>query len=223
MTIRGVEVDRFGCGIDSDFDGVYDGLDDCPATPPEARGLVDIYGCPVDTDFDGLADYVDACPTNPIGAQVDRDGCPIDGDGDGVPNGLDDCPFTLVGVEVDRYGCIDMSMFAEPMVLNIDYPPGSFEIDPNNKKRVEKLANLLNFVTDIRLEINGYTDNIGTARANEALSEKRARRVKEFLVTQGVDAERIQAFGRGETNFVASNQTAEGRARNRRIEIVFYR
>ncbi|MBD3401284.1 hypothetical protein GF420_00190, partial [candidate division GN15 bacterium] len=47
MTIRGVEVDRFGCGIDSDFDGVYDGLDDCPATPPEARGLVDIYGCPV--------------------------------------------------------------------------------------------------------------------------------------------------------------------------------
>ncbi|MCB2230175.1 OmpA family protein [bacterium] len=223
MTVRGVEVDRFGCPLDSDRDGVPDGLDDCPDTPPEARGKVDIYGCPVDSDFDGIPDYRDACPGNQPGAAVDATGCPIDSDGDGVPDGLDDCPFTLTGIEVDRYGCIDMSMFSEPMVLNIDYPPGSFEIDPNNKKRVEKLANLLNFVTDIKLEINGYTDNIGTEQANEALSEKRARRVMEFLITQGISADRIKAYGRGEQNFVASNQTAEGRAKNRRIEIVFYR
>lgn len=223
MTPRGVEVDQFGCPIDTDGDGVPDGLDDCPDTPAEARGQVDIHGCPVDSDFDGIPDYLDACPNNPVGAEVDDTGCPIDTDGDGVPDGLDDCPHTLPGVDVDRYGCIDLSMFSEPMVLNIDYPPGSFEIDPNNKKRVEKLANLLNFVTDIKLEINGYTDNIGTDQANQALSEKRARRVMEFLITQGIAADRIKAYGRGETNFVADNQTAEGRAKNRRIEIVFYR
>ncbi|MDX9858091.1 MAG: OmpA family protein [candidate division Zixibacteria bacterium] len=223
MTVRGVEVDRFGCPLDGDRDGVPDGLDDCPDTPAEARGRVDIYGCPVDSDFDGIPDYLDACPGNPMGAAVDDRGCPVDSDADGVPDGLDDCPYTIAGVEVDRYGCIDMSMFAEPMVLNIDYPPGSFEIDPNNKKRVEKLANLLSFVTDIKLEINGYTDNIGTDQANEALSEKRARRVMEFLIANGVSPDRMRAYGRGEKNFVADNQTAEGRARNRRIEIVFYR
>ena len=88
---------------------------------------------------------------------------------------------------------------------------------------LKRLAGILNFVTDIRLEINGYTDNVGTGSANQALSEKRARRVRDFLVANGVDTERITVFGRGETNFVASNQTAEGRAKNRRIEIVFHK
>ena len=222
-TPRGAFVDRDGCPIDTDRDGVADGLDDCPGTPPQAHGKVDIYGCPVDSDFDGLADYRDDCPFNEAGAEIDSNGCPIDDDGDGVPNGLDDCPNTLVGVEVDRYGCIDLSQFAEPMVLNIDYPSGSFEVDPNNKERLRKLAGILTFVTDLKLEINGYTDNIGTASANSALSEKRARRARDLLVANGVAPERIKVFGRGEANPIASNQSAAGRAKNRRIEIVFYR
>lgn len=222
-TPRGAVVDGNGCPIDTDRDGVPDGLDDCPGTPPQARGTVDMHGCPVDSDFDGLADFLDACPFNPPGAEVDSSGCPIDDDGDGVPNGLDDCPNTLVGVDVDRYGCIDLSQFAEPLVLNIDYPSGSFEVDPNNKERLRKLAGILTFVTDLKLEINGYTDNIGTASANAALSEKRARRVRDLLVANGVEAGRIKVFGRGEADPVASNQTADGRAQNRRIEIVFYR
>ena len=222
-TPAGVRADQYGCPLDTDGDGVYDGLDDCPGTPPEAAGAVDIFGCAVDRDFDGVPDWADACPDGPVGGVVDSAGCPLDGDGDGVPDGLDDCPYTLVGVEVDKRGCIDLSMLDTPMVLNIDYAPGSFEIDPHNRRRLKRLAGLLNFVTDIKLEIYGYTDNIGTARANQRLSEKRARRVRDFLVAQGVAAERIQVFGRGETNFIASNRTAEGRARNRRIEIVFRR
>ena len=222
-TPRGVQVDKYGCAEDSDNDGVPDGLDNCPGTSPEARGQVDIFGCAIDSDFDGIADYLDACPANPVGAVVDRNGCPVDSDADGVPDGLDDCPYTLAGVAVDKYGCIDLSMFSEPMVLNIDYPSGSFEIDPHSKERLKKLAGLLNFVPDIKLEIHGFTDNIGTAEANRELSEKRANRVRDYLVTQGVSRDRMKVFGRGEENFVASNQTAEGRAKNRRIEIVFYR
>ena len=222
-TPRGAEVDSVGCPIDSDRDGVPDGLDDCPATPPEARKEVDIHGCPVDSDFDGIPDYADSCAFGPVGAQVDEKGCPIDSDNDGVPDGLDDCPNTLPGVEVDQHGCIDLSMLSKPMVLNIDYAPGSFEVDPHNWKRVERLAGLLNFVPDIRIDINGYTDDIGGEAANRALSEKRANRVKGILVAAGVDPERIKVFGKGETNFVASNQTAAGRAKNRRIEIVFYK
>jgi outer membrane protein OmpA-like peptidoglycan-associated protein len=219
----GAEVDSRGCSIDTDQDGVADGLDDCPGTDSRAIGMIDIYGCPVDSDFDGVPDYLDACPRNPVGAHVDKDGCPIDSDNDGVPDGIDDCPNTLVGVEVDANGCIDLSMLATSMVLNIDYAPGSFEVDPKTKERLKSLASLLNFVTDIKLDINGYTDNIGTDRANEQLSEKRALRVRDYLVTQGISADRMKVFGRGESNFVADNQTAEGRAQNRRIEIVFHK
>ena len=222
-TPRGVLVDKHGCSLDTDSDGVSDGLDDCPSTDPQAVGKVDIYGCPVDSDFDGIPDYRDACPFNQTGAHVDASGCPIDSDADGVPDGLDDCPYTLYGVDVDRFGCIDLFMLSKPLVLNIDYPPGSFEIDPNNRERLKQLSRILNFVKEIRMEINGYTDNIGTDAANKNLSEKRARRVRDYLVSQGIEESRIKAFGKGENNFVASNQNAAGRAKNRRIEIIFFK
>lgn len=219
----GAVVGPNGCALDSDNDGIPDGLDDCPGSHPDAVGSVDLFGCPVDSDFDGIVDYLDACVNNPVGAIVDGNGCPIDSDADGVPDGLDDCPYTLTGLEVDKYGCVDLSGFAKPMVLNIDYPPGGFEIDPNNRKRLKKLAATLNFVKILKLEIYGYTDNIGTSKANQLMSLKRARRVHDFLVANAVASERIRFEGKGETNFVASNQTAAGRAKNRRIVIIFYR
>lgn len=222
-TPAGAEVDNLGCPRDGDRDGVPNGLDDCPDTRGDARNDVDIHGCPVDSDFDGVADFEDKCPFDPIGAIVGSDGCPLDGDGDGVPDGLDDCPHSLPGVQVDKFGCIDLEMFSKPMVLNIDYPSGSFEVDPHNRTRLERLAGLLNFVKDIKLDVNGYTDNVGTEVANRELSQKRADRVKGLLIAMGMAADRIKTYGRGETNFVASNQTAEGRSLNRRIEIVFYR
>jgi hypothetical protein len=219
----GAMVGKDGCPKDSDGDGVVDGLDDCPNTERQARRTVDVFGCPIDSDFDGLADYEDKCPHNPIGAQVDSAGCPLDTDADGIPDGLDDCPHTLYGVDVDRRGCIDLAVLNEPMILNIDYISGSFEIDPVNQERVKSLSRLLIFVKEIKLEVSGYTDNIGTAEANATLSEKRANRVRDFLVAQGVESHRIKVFGRGETSFVAPNTTAEGRNKNRRVEIVFFR
>ncbi len=222
-TPRGALVDGYGCPIDSDRDGVADGLDDCPGTPSNARGMVDVDGCPVDADFDGVPDYLDSCLATPAGAAVDVKGCPIDTDKDGVADGLDDCPNSLPGVAVDSRGCLDMTMFAKPMVLHIDYDPGGFEVDPKNKARLEQLARVLTYVPELKLEINCYTDDVGSDADNLALSQKRALRVREYLIVYGVAADRIKATGRGETNFVASNQTAEGRAKNRRAEITFYR
>lgn len=222
-TPRGAEVDRNGCPTDSDGDGVMDGLDDCQGTPAAAHGRVDIFGCPVDSDYDGMPDYLDNCPNNLVGAQIDAQGCPVDEDADGVPNGLDDCPHTLPGIPVDKYGCIDAGLFARPMVLRPDYEPGFFEIDEQTRAKVEQLARVLTLLPEIRLEIYGYTDDIGPDAANQALSDKRASRIKDFLVVYGVAQERITAAGRGESNFVASNQTAEGRALNRRIEIIFHK
>lgn len=222
-TPNGIIVDRKGCPMDSDRDGIADGLDNCDGTDPRARGLVDLYGCPIDSDFDGVPDYLDHCPYNMYGAMVDAEGCPVDTDVDGIPDGLDDCPNTLYGIDVDAHGCIDLAMFEKPLVLNIDYVPGSFEVDPKNLERLKDLARVLNFIPGIMLEISGYTDNIGQAQANMALSEKRANRVRDYLVTMGVDKARIKTFGRGEINFIDSNDTALGRANNRRIEIIFFK
>ena len=219
----GAKVDRDGCPLDADYDGVTDDIDHCPNTDRAAVGLVDIYGCAVDSDFDGVPDYLDKCAHNAVGAAVDSVGCPVDSDKDGVPDGLDDCPFTLYGVAVDKNGCIDLSVIDKPLLLYIDYTSGSSEVDPDTRDKLKKLAALLNFVKDVKIEVNGYSDDIGTPLANRSLSEKRARRVSEYLISYGVDTARIKVFGKGESDFVASNQTAEGRAKNRRIEIVFYK
>ncbi len=208
---------------DSDHDGIVDAYDDCPGTPREANGMVDIHGCPVDADFDGVPDYRDRCPGTPTGAMVDSTGCPIDSDGDGVPDGLDDCPDSPIGVPVDRFGCIDLTMFSKPIVLHIDYLPGAFDFDVRTKDRLKKLAGLLLLVPDVKLDIVGYTDNIGLPEANQKLSEKRARRIRDYLVAMGVAGDRIKASGRGEENQIAPNDTAVNRAKNRRIEIMFYR
>jgi outer membrane protein OmpA-like peptidoglycan-associated protein len=222
-TPKGAAVDNTGYPLDTDGDGVNDERDDCPHTEPRARNAVDVFGCPIDSDFDGIPDYLDACPFNQTGAHVDTTGRPVDSDADGVPDGLDDCPNTLYGVTVDRHGCIDLSLFAQPLVLHIDYTPGSYEVDPVNREKLKDLARILNFVPAIKLDINGYTDNIGQDRANKQLSEKRAQRVYDHLAALGIAADRMKVFGHGETGFVVSNDTADGRAENRRVEIVFYR
>ncbi|MEK7273817.1 MAG: PorV/PorQ family protein, partial [Candidatus Desantisbacteria bacterium] len=93
----------FRASTDSDKDGVYDGLDQCPATPEGAT--VDAYGCPIDSDKDGVYDGLDQSPATPEGATVDAQGCPIDSDKDGVYDGLDQSPATPEGATVDAYGC----------------------------------------------------------------------------------------------------------------------
>jgi OOP family OmpA-OmpF porin len=215
--------DKMAATADTDRDGVFDLYDDCPATPVEATGMVDIHGCPVDADFDGVPDYRDSCSQTPTGAAVDPNGCPMDSDGDNVPDGLDDCPDSPTGVPVDRFGCIDLTMFSKPIILNIDYLPGSFEIDLKTKDRLKKISGVLLMVPDVKMEIVGYTDNIGLPEANQKLSEKRANRVRDYLVAMGVPAERMKASGRGEENQITSNDTAQGRNKNRRIEITFHR
>jgi hypothetical protein len=221
-TPLGAIVDQNGCPSDEDGDGVLDGLDDCPHTPKEAAGHIDIFGCPIDSDFDGVPDYLDTC-SGPVGAVVDSTGCPLDSDGDGVPDGLDDCPNTPPGVPVDVRGCIDVGFLKEPMRIYIDYKPGSFEVDERTKVRLQPLVKKLLLLNDVKFTITSYTDNVGTPEANLSLSQKRANRLRDWLVSQGIATERMTPIGKGEANFVASNETAAGRAQNRRIELVFTR
>jgi outer membrane protein OmpA-like peptidoglycan-associated protein len=91
---------------------------------------------------------------------------------------------------------------------------------PGAKLRLAKVAGIILAYPDLRLEIDGFTDNTGTAQYNQVLSEKRAATVQDFLVSQGVTSNNVNIKGFGQQNPVATNATAAGRQMNRRVELV---
>ncbi len=180
----------------------------------EKEEVVVIEEPKTDSDHDGIFDEQDKCPNTPAGTKVDANGCKIflDDDKDGVENSLDKCPNTPAGSAVNIDGC------PQTINLNINFENNSYTVKDASLPKIEKFANFLKKYKNYMAEIVGYTDNRGSATYNKNLSQKRANAVKELLVKKGVEASRLTAIGMGELNPVASNDTAEGRAQNRRIE-----
>ncbi|HSD95686.1 MAG TPA: OmpA family protein [Sulfuricaulis sp.] len=90
-----------------------------------------------------------------------------------------------------------------------------------DKQRLnEALVQIKNLPEDATIQITGYTDNVGSEEYNKDLSMRRAQAAQEYLVSNGVDQKRIVLSGMGESNPIASNDTADGRAMNRRVEVV---
>ena len=196
--------------LDSDGDGVVDEVDKCPNTP---RGItVNARGCPPDSDGDGVPDYLDQCPGTPLGVAVDNSGCPFDSDGDGVADHLDECPNTPKGATVNEAGC--WSLQATTL-----YDSNSSYIRTEAYPLLDEVASILEKNPEMEVEVQGHTDNTGSATYNQWLSEKRAQKVKDYLVSKGIDSSRLEAKGYGLTQPVASNATEEGRAQNRRVEL----
>jgi outer membrane protein OmpA-like peptidoglycan-associated protein len=219
-TPKGVTVDSSGCPIDSDGDGVPDYLDKCPGTPKGTK--VDASGCPIDSDGDGVPDALDKCPGTPRGVEVDAKGCPVDSDGDGVPDYLDKCPGTLRGVPVDEVGCplagIEVAgneWFVRGKVL---FAVNKATLNPEAQELLLRIASFLKKNTQYVVEIQGNTDSTGPMAWNMELSKKRADAVRDFLVGNGVGADRLSTKGFGPNEPIASNDTAEGRAMNRRVD-----
>jgi len=97
---------------------------------------------------------------------------------------------------------------------------GRYELSPEGEVKVRNAAIFLNKYPNRYVEVNGFTDSMGTDEYNLWLSDRRANAVKDALVRYGVNPGRITARGYGNANPVASDATAEGRAQNRRVEIV---
>jgi OmpA-OmpF porin, OOP family len=93
------------------------------------------------------------------------------------------------------------------------------DLKPQAKEKLDAYADYMQRHPDIQIKITGYTDSLGSKTYNQTLSENRAESVKNYLTSKGIDANRIQAEGKGPQNPVATNKTAEGRAKNRRVEI----
>ena len=94
------------------------------------------------------------------------------------------------------------------------------KIRPEDMPVLDEAAETLKANPNMRVEVNGYTDAIGSEAYNLRLSKRRADAVVNYLVSKGISADRLIPQGFGKTNFVASNDTAEGRAQNRRVELV---
>ncbi len=217
-TPSGVKVDAKGCAIDSDKDGVPDYLDKCPNTPEGVK--VDATGCPVDSDGDGVPDYLDKCPNTPAGAKVDETGCPVlmDEDHDGVPDSLDKCSNTPAGTKVDAMGCPIVTK-ARGVLQGVNFKFGSAQLTKESGPVLDGVATSLNEFPQVRVEVQGHTDNAGPEAANVKLSQARAQAVADALVAKGVDKARLDVKGYGSSKPVVDNKTKVNRAQNRRVEL----
>lgn len=225
-TPQGAVIDATGCPTDMDTDGIFDGLDRCPGTQPGVT--VDAVGCPSDTDGDGVLDDADACPATPTGSEIDARGCRIvvDTDGDGVEDQLDRCPNTPNGRTVDVNGCPVLfevtqgEARAQPLILEgVTFRTGSAELTQTSFSVLDQVAVSLIANPTVRIEIVGHTDNTGSRGGNITISMRRADSVRSFLMNKGISAERLVSQGAGPDAPIATNATAEGRARNRRVEL----
>jgi outer membrane protein OmpA-like peptidoglycan-associated protein len=212
-----------GCP-DGDADGVIDKNDACPAQAASTPN-----GCPAqepcnceDTDGDGITDAFDKCMQVPGPGPT---GCPVkDADGDGIDDDKDKCPNepeTSNNFE-DEDGCPDtipekIKRFSG-VVEGIEFDYNSDRIRANSMKVLDEAVSVLKEYPELRFSITGHTDNQGTRDYNVELSRKRAESVKQYLVTAGVAADRLQTRGAGPDEPRADNKTAEGQQKNRRIE-----
>ena len=136
-----------------------------------------------------------------------------DDDGDGVINSQDKCPNTSSNFMVDGFGC------PQTMVLDINFPSGKAKVTDDLIHKLEGFAEFLKDNPGYQVIIYGHTDNTGSPELNEKLSQERADVVKDALVRYEIDEMRLTAIGKGDEEPIADNNTPEGRAQNRRIEI----
>ena len=211
-TPSGARVDSYGCELDSDGDGVKDSLDKCPGTP--AGVSVNADGCPMDSDGDGVTDDKDKCPGTPAGAKVDENGCELDGDNDGVVDRLDECPNSAPGVQVDIKGC---EIKEEIALQGVNFESNSDRLLPGATSVLDDAVSTLKKNPSIKVEVAGHTDSDGAAEYNEGLSSRRATTVRDFLASNGIAEDRMTVRGYGEAQPIADNSTAAGKAQNRRV------
>ena len=213
--------DNAGCpDKDVDNDTVVDRLDKCP----DRAGLVENAGCPdTDTDGDGIVDRLDKCPSE-VGPKGNK-GCPdTDGDGDGVVDRFDKCPNEpeTRNNYKDNDGCPDelppnLAKFVGT-IQGLKFLPSKAILTKESLAILDEAVQVLTEHAKVKVEIAGHTDNVGVAADNMTLSQQRADAVKTYLVSKGIDANRLNAQGYGQTQPVADNANAAGRAQNRRVE-----
>ncbi|MCJ7541679.1 MAG: OmpA family protein, partial [Desulfobacterales bacterium] len=174
-----------------------------------------------DSDGDGVVDSKDKCPDTPKGVAVNSSGCPLDTDGDGVYDYLDKCEGTPKDLKVDKDGCPILMKKTATIDLDIQFDTNKAEIKAQYHGRLKEVADFMAAYPETKAVIEGHTDSVGSAAYNQKLSQRRAESVRDYLIQKfNIRSNRLTAKGLGEERPVASNDTEEGRRRNRRIQAV---
>ena len=219
---------------------------DCRNEPEDVDGFEDEDGCPdPDNDNDGILDEADECPNDPedVDNFEDEDGCP-DPDNDldkicdpwvastgqadeyrDVCAGSDKCPDQPEDYDGDQDedGCPDLKAQFDGCSVKISdkvfFKFNKWDIDPRSYELLDDVATVMNQVPDeLHFRIEGHTDSKGSNKSNKKLSQRRANAVRNYLTGKGVKPERLEGIGFGEERPIDSNRSADGRARNRRVE-----
>ncbi|MEY2930225.1 MAG: hypothetical protein RL033_974 [Pseudomonadota bacterium] len=235
---------------DADGDGILDRPDKCMNQPEDKDGFEDEDGCPdPDNDQDGLLDNEDGCPNEPEDRDgfKDADGCPEpDNDSDGLLDAVDKCPFeaedepgegadgcpklmaktcpdgarpTSSGECLARISA-GLIQIAEP----VQFGEYTATLADSSRELLNQVVDILDANSSMKVQIVGHTDSWGVRAKNLELSRERARSVRFYLIRQSKDpgrmAKRLRSLGKGESEPLESNDTAVGRAKNRRVEFV---
>jgi len=217
-------VDKVGCPKDTDRDSVPDYLDKCPTTPENERNSVDSVGCTIVVVVEQpqiVKDTVIAAIVLPKQDTiiVVKD---VDTDGDGIVDRLDRCP-QLAGV-ASNGGCPEIKkevrVIFQKALQGIQFETAKFVIKPLSYVILEHVVRVLKENPNYMVEIQGHTDNEGLAEKNQILSENRAKAVRDYLISKGIDAKQLTSNGYGQMRPIAPNSTIDGRAKNRRVEFV---
>ncbi|SMD00560.1 OmpA family protein [Pedobacter nyackensis] len=161
-----------------------------------------------DEDNDGVANKFDKCPGTKANTVVDGSGCPIKVQREVIKE------TKVIVTEADR-------KVVEEAIKNLEFDLGKATIRPTSYATLNRVAELL-VAKNFSLKLAGHTDNTGSMALNLRLSKDRAESIKAYLVSQGANASRIEATGYGPNQPIASNKTAEGRQKNRRVEFSLY-
>ena len=202
-----------GCP-DTDGDGLADAADACP----QAAGKAEHQGCP-DTDGDGLADQLDGCPE--LAGPTENKGCPLtDTDGDGLADEVDRCPEEAG--TVDAQGCPELKQdMREVLALasrTVQFESGKDVLLESSHSALDQIASIMRAYPAYQLVIGAHTDDAGDEKDNLRLSEDRAKACFEYLRTKDIPSARMRYAGYGQSQPVADNASAEGRALNQRVE-----
>lgn len=226
------DVEPVAADKDTDGDGFPDSIDLCPTVPEDKQQPRPDDGCPgiSDRDKDGIPDAEDSCPDDPEDKDQieDEDGCPEDdADNDGIPDTKDACPLKP-GVRSDDPALNGCPAKKRKKIIETDgeiklLEPIQFETGKSTIKDVsfpilDEVVDLMKSRDEIRVGVYGHTDSRGGLGFNTRLSKDRAAAVMKYLVDHGIAAKRLESEGFGPTKPIDSNDTDEGRAKNRRVE-----
>ena len=215
-----------GCP-DKDQDGIPDAVDACVDVKGIPSADPKLNGCPADRDGDGIPDVDDACPDQKGTKNADPklNGCYVDPDRDkdGIENEKDACPDNAgpADPKPEKNGCPLVVLRGEKIEIleQVQFKTGSSEILKASDELLNKVSAIFKEHAEIKkVLVEGHTDNKGNKAANQKLSAARAASVRAWLTKHGVEAKRLESKGFGQETPIATNDTDEGRAKNRRVE-----